>query len=206
MARGYALVDNLLDHLTHVTYLHSKTLAGDSREATTPTKTERLPDSVSVGRWMIDFVPPPLFARAGNFTSNVDRWQFVNWKPPATVYLDVGCAKTGTGAPEGISIWSNHLITPETETSSHYMFCYARDFALDDPDISKMIYEGSRATFLEDVQMLEAVQANRHDGSLEGLIDINADAAQLHARRILEGLINNELQDQSRDDRVPDRA
>jgi phenylpropionate dioxygenase-like ring-hydroxylating dioxygenase large terminal subunit len=32
------LIDNLLD-LTHVSYVHKKTLAGDPREATTPTKT-----------------------------------------------------------------------------------------------------------------------------------------------------------------------
>jgi phenylpropionate dioxygenase-like ring-hydroxylating dioxygenase large terminal subunit len=190
------LIDNLLD-LTHVAYVHKNTLAGDPREATTPTKTERLPDGVRVGRWMIDFVPPPLFAKAGNFTCNVDRWQFVTWNPPSTVYLDVGCAKTGTGAPEGdrsqgISIWSTHLITPETENSSHYMFCFARDFRIDDPEMSRLLYEGSKATFLEDAEMLEAVQMNRQGGSLDGLIDIGADAAQLQARRMLAGMIEGE--------------
>jgi phenylpropionate dioxygenase-like ring-hydroxylating dioxygenase large terminal subunit len=190
------VIDNLLD-LTHVTYVHKNTLAGDPREATTPTKTERLPDGVRVGRWMRDFMPPPLFAKAGNFKGNVDRWQFATWKPPSIVYLDVGCAKAGTGAPEGdrsqgISIWSSHLITPETEHSSHYMFCYARDFSVGDPDMSKLLYEGSRATFLEDVDMLEGVQANRTGGSLEGLIDVGADAAQLQARRMLNGLISAE--------------
>ena len=104
------IIDNLLD-LTHVAHVHKKTIAGDPREATTPTKTERLNDGVRVGRWMIDFVPPPLFAKAGNFTENVDRWQYVTWHPPGIVYLDVGCAKAGTGAPQGdrsqgISIWS----------------------------------------------------------------------------------------------------
>ena len=190
------LIDNLLD-LTHVTYVHKNTLAGDPREATTPTKTERLPDGVRVGRWMLDFVPPPLFARAGNFTSNVDRWQFVTWKPPSTVYLDVGCAKAGTGAPQGdrsqgISIWSSHLVTPETETSTHYLFCFARDFSLGDEAVSKLLYEGSKATFLEDSDMLEAVQANRIGGSLDGLVDIGADAAQLQARRMLSGMISAE--------------
>ena len=126
------IIDNLLD-LTHVAHVHKKTIAGDPREATTPTKTERLNDGVRVGRWMIDFVPPPLFAKAGNFTENVDRWQFVTWHPPGVVYLDVGCAKAGTGAPQGdrsqgISIWSSHLITPETEHTSHYMFGFSRDF------------------------------------------------------------------------------
>lgn len=190
------LIDNLLD-LTHVIYVHKKTLAGDPREATTPTKTERLPDGVRVGRWMIDFVPPPLFAKAGHFTGNVDRWQFATWTPPSTVYLDVGCAKTGTGAPagdrsQGISIWSSHLVTPETETSSHYLFCFARNFALGDGEMSKLLYEGSKVTFLEDADMLEAVQANRCGGSLDGLIDIGADAAQLQARRMLAQMIEGE--------------
>ncbi|MBX9843231.1 MAG: aromatic ring-hydroxylating dioxygenase subunit alpha [Xanthobacteraceae bacterium] len=190
------VLDNLLD-LTHVGYVHKKTLAGDPREATTPTKTERLNDGVRVGRWMIDFVPPPLFAKAGNFTTNVDRWQHVTWHPPGIVYLDVGCATTGTGAPQGdrsqgISIWSSHLITPETEHSSHYMFCFARDFKIDDPEMSKMLYEGSKATFTEDADMLEAVQANRTGGSLDGLIHITADAAQLQARRMLNAMIGAE--------------
>jgi phenylpropionate dioxygenase-like ring-hydroxylating dioxygenase large terminal subunit len=190
------LIDNLLD-LTHVAYVHKKTLAGDPREATTPTKTERLPDGVRVGRWMIDFIPPPLFAKAGNFTGKVDRWQFATWSPPSTVYLDVGCAKTGTGAPEGdrsqgISIWSSHLVTPETEDSSHYMFCFARNFGVGDAAMSKLLYEGSKATFLEDAEMLEAVQRNRCGGSLDGLIDIGADAAQLQARRMLAQLIDAE--------------
>ena len=190
------IIDNLLD-LTHVSYVHKKTIAGDPREATTPTKTERLNDGVRVGRWMIDFVPPPLFAKAGNFTSNVDRWQHVTWHPPGTVYLDVGCATTGTGAPQGdrsqgISIWSSHLITPETEHSSHYMFCFARDFKTDDPEMSKMLYEGSKATFTEDADMLEAVQGNRTGGSLDGLIHITADAAQLQARRMLNAMIGSE--------------
>jgi phenylpropionate dioxygenase-like ring-hydroxylating dioxygenase large terminal subunit len=190
------IIDNLLD-LTHVTYVHKNTLAGDPREATTPTKAERLNDGVRVGRWMIDFVPPPLFAKAGNFTSNVDRWQHVTWHPPGIVYLDVGCATTGTGAPQGdrsqgISIWSSHLITPETEHSSHYMFCFARDFKVDDPEMSKMLYDGSKATFTEDADILEAVQTNRTGGSLDGLIHITADAAQLQARRMLNAMIGAE--------------
>jgi len=190
------IIDNLLD-LTHVSYVHKKTLAGDPREATTPTKTERLNDGVRVGRWMIDFVPPPLFAKAGNFTGKVDRWQHATWHPPGIVYLDVGCAKTGTGAPEGdrsqgISIWSSHLITPETAQTSHYMFCFARDFSLDDQEMSKMLFEGSKATFMEDVEFLEAVQTNRDGGSLDGLIHVAADAAQLQARRMLNAMIGAE--------------
>ena len=61
-----------------------------------------------------------------------------------------------------------------------------------DAEMSKMLFEGSKATFLEDADMLEAVQGNRRGGSLEGLVDIAADAAQLHARRLLDQMIKAE--------------
>jgi phenylpropionate dioxygenase-like ring-hydroxylating dioxygenase large terminal subunit len=195
-ANAQLLVDNLLDY-THVAHLHRNTISGDPREATTPTRTERLNDGVRVGRWMIDFIPPPLFAKAGGFTGNVDRWQHAIWKPPSTVYMDVGCARTGTGAPEGdrsqgISLWSTHLVTPESEATCHYHFGFARNFQLDDPEMSRLLFEGSCNTFLEDKAMLEAQQKNIKDGALDGLIHITADAAQMQARRMLDELVRAE--------------
>ena len=187
------IIDNLLD-LTHVIYLHKNTIAGDPAEAITPTKTRRLENGLSVGRWMIDIAPPPLFAEAGGFDTNVDRWQQVTWLAPSNIFLDIGCATTGTGAPDGdrsqgISIWSTHLITPETETTSHYHWAYARNFRLDDQDLTKTLYEGSRATFYEDVEMIDLQQERLNGASLDGLIDINADNAQIQARSILTELI-----------------
>jgi phenylpropionate dioxygenase-like ring-hydroxylating dioxygenase large terminal subunit len=190
------IIDNLLD-LTHVSYVHKNTLAGDPREATTPTKTERLDNGVRVGRWMIDFVPPPLFRAAAGFNSNIDRWQFANWRAPSLVFMEVGAAPTGTGAPQGdrsqgISMWSTHMITPETETSCHYHFGFARNFKLDDEAMSKLLFDGTVATFLEDKAMVEAQQKNLEGNSLDGLIDINADTAQLQVRRMLSELIAQE--------------
>jgi phenylpropionate dioxygenase-like ring-hydroxylating dioxygenase large terminal subunit len=195
-ANAQILIDNLLDY-THVAHLHKNTISGDPREATTPTKTERLNDGVRVGRWMIDFKPPPLFAKAGGFDGNVDRWQHATWRPPSIVYMDVGAAKTGTGAPEGdrsqgISIWSTHLVTPESETTCHYHFGFARNFQRDDTAMSKLLYEGTVNTFLEDKAMLEAQQKNLKGGAIDGLVHITADAAQMQARRMLDELVRAE--------------
>lgn len=191
------VIDNLLD-VTHAAYLHKNTLAADPREATTPSTTERLENAVRTGRWLLDVAPPPLFARAGGFNDEkVDRWQVVTWHPPGVVYLDVGCARAGTGAPEGdrsqgISFWSNHLLTPESETSSHYLFSFARNFGVGDEAMSRSMYEGTRATFMEDVEMLEAQQRKLHGGRLERTIDLVADAAQLQARRMMDELLGAE--------------
>ncbi len=194
-AANYQLIiDNLLD-FTHLVYLHARTLAGDPREATLPVKTERTDDGVHVSRWLIDVKAPPLFARAGNFTTNVDRWQLVTWKPPSVVYFDIGCAATGSGAPQGnrsqgISIWTNHLLAPESETSTHYFFGYTRNFCIHDEQMTKLLFDGSVMTYLEDKVMLEAQQAKVRGSALERMIDLNMDAGALQFRRILSRLID----------------
>ena len=187
------LIDNLLD-FTHVTYLHKNTLSADPAEANVPIKVARTENTVSVERWITGLHAPPLFARAGGFNGKVDRWQTTTWRAPSTLAFDVGCATAGTGAQDGdrshgISIWSMHLITPETETSTHYHWGYVRNFALDDPAMTDMLHDGAEATFMEDVSMIEAQQKNLDGGSTDGLLDINADNPPLQMRRIMERLI-----------------
>jgi len=190
------LIDNLLD-LTHVSYLHRSTLAGDDIEAVTPVTTRRDGDRLTVGRWILDVSPPPLYAAASGISGQVDRWQLITWEAPANVYFDIGCARTGTGAPDGdrgqgVSMWSTHLITPETATSTHYHFGMARDFRLDDPEVTEILRDGSRAAFTEDLEVLEAQQRALSSSRGSPLIDINIDNAPLQSRRILAELIEAE--------------
>jgi len=184
------LIDNLLD-LTHVSYLHKRTLAGDPREALVPVETVREGDSVRVERWMLGFSAPPMYDQARKFDGAVDRWQLIKWQAPSTVTLDIGCADAGTGAPEGdrshgISMWSNHIITPETETSTHYHWCFARDYKLDDPSVTELLVTGGLQTFMEDVEVLEVQQ--QAIGAVGGrpVVDINIDNAPMQYRRILD--------------------
>jgi len=190
------LVDNLLD-LTHVSYLHRSTLAGDDVEAVTPVTTRREADRIVVGRWMKNVSPPPLYTKASGITGTVDRWQWITWEPPANVYFDIGCARAGTGAPEGdrsqgVSMWSTHLITPETATSCHYHFSFARDYRLGDPAVTAILREGARSAFLEDLTVLETQQRMlaAHHGA--PTVDINIDHAPLQSRRILDALVGRE--------------
>lgn len=190
------LVDNLLD-FTHVTYLHTRTIAGNPEEGKVLPETRRGGNSVHVDRWMFDIPPPPMFVAAGGFKGNVDRWQLVTWQPPSMVWLDIGCADAGTGARDGnrehgISMWSTHLITPETETSTHYHWCYARNYKLDDEETTRLLKEGGHMTFMEDVDVLEIQQAAMLDRPDAPAIDINIDNGPLQSRRILSELIEKE--------------
>jgi hypothetical protein len=52
-----------------------------------------------------------------------------------------------------------------------------------------MLYADSRATFIEDKEMLKAQQKNLKVGALDGLIHISADAAQMQARQMLDEMM-----------------
>ena len=185
------LVDNLLD-LTHVSYLHLDTLSGSQDvEAIVPATTRRRGDRVLVGRMLEDVLVPPLYSRASGITGRVDRWQWITWQAPANVFFDVGCAPTGTGAPDGdrgqgVSMWSTHLITPETETTTHYHFSWARDFRLGDRAVTDALREDAREAFKEDLVALEAQQRAIAASSGAPALDINIDNGALQYRRILD--------------------
>ncbi len=190
------LIDNLLD-LTHVSYIHRQTIAGDPREALVPVTTTRDGDSIRVERWMLGFSAPPMYDRARKFDGPVDRWQLIRWQAPSVVTLDIGCADAGTGAPEGdrsrgISMWSNHIITPETDGSTHYHWCFARNYKLEDAEVTDVLARGGMQTFMEDVVVLEEQQRAIRAVGDRPVIDVNIDNAPLQFRRILGEKIDAE--------------
>ncbi len=209
------LVDNLLD-LTHETFLHAKTI-GNEHVASTPLATvtrdgtdalalssigrmAKEGPSVTAVRWMLGIDPPPLLAKAGGFDKpgeRVDRWQIIRFEPPSHVWLDVGVAAAGTGAPEGdrgqgITHTVVDGITPETESSTHYFWTFPRNYRLHDSKLDDFLQKGVHNTFLEDVEMLEGQQRIIDADPDAATIDINADGASVHARRIVDRLLAEE--------------
>ena len=58
---------------------------------------------------------------------------------------------------EGIGVL-NHTITPETEKSCHYFWHHARNYRLDDPDLTEFLAKAASTAFGEDVDILAAQQ------------------------------------------------
>jgi vanillate O-demethylase monooxygenase subunit len=190
------LVDNLLD-LTHLQFVHATTL-GTSAISANPIKTERDGNLVRVTRWIMDSPPPPFFRKAAGFEADehVDRWQIIEYTPPAFVRLDVGCAKAGTGAREGnraqgISMRNLNAITPEADGRTHYFWSQAHNFGLDDPTLTELIYQQVHTAFLKDLAVIKGQQMNldAYGDHLPSQVDFNQDAGGLQARRIVEALI-----------------
>jgi vanillate O-demethylase monooxygenase subunit len=195
-ANWQLIVDNLLD-LTHLAFVHETTIGNSALVDQAQVKVQRKDDTVTVTRWIVDAPAPPTFVKAGGFTANVDRWQIINFTPPAFLRLDVGATPTGTGAPEGrrvggIGMWNLNAITPETERTSHYFWGQAHNFDTRNPATTEMIVGQIRTAFLEDVAVFEAQQRNLELIPDPPQTDINADSGVIQARRILDRLHQQE--------------
>lgn len=193
------LVDNLLD-LTHLQFVHPTTLGTDAI-ASNPINTEREGDLVRVTRWILDSPAPPFLQKAGGFTpeEHIDRWQIIEFTPPAFVRLDVGGARAGTGAQDGdrshgVSMRNLNAITPETETTTHYFWAQAHNFKIDDPTVTELVYRQVHTAFLEDLFVIGAQQGNltAFGEELPPAVDFNQDAGGLQARRVIDRILADE--------------
>lgn len=191
------LVDNLLD-LTHLQFIHPTTLGTDAVAAAV-VKTEREDRLVRVTRWVLDSPPPPFFQKAGGFAADqhIDRWQIIEFTPPAFVRLDVGGAVAGTGAQQGdrsqgFSMRNLNAITPETAKTTHYFWAQAHDFKIDDPTVTELLFQQVHTAFLEDIAAIGAQQANMDRFPDTPQLDLNQDSGGLQARRIVDNLLVEE--------------
>jgi phenylpropionate dioxygenase-like ring-hydroxylating dioxygenase large terminal subunit len=198
------VVDNLMD-LTHETFVHGTSL-GHISVAESSFDVVRGERFVTLTRWMRDIDPPPHWAMQYKFrfgkVEPVDRWQVIRFEKPSTVVIDVGVAKAGTGGPEGNREFgvNGHVlntITPETETTSHYFWAFARNYCLDSSDLTELLRADVVRVFGEDERILEAQQTAILDVPRQPFYNLNIDAGAMWARRLTEGMLEREAQGRS---------
>jgi phenylpropionate dioxygenase-like ring-hydroxylating dioxygenase large terminal subunit len=187
----YQLIhDNLLD-LSHLGYVHLKTIGGNARVHTgADMRVESQGDCVRVVRHMPGSEPPPLYKEAWPFAGLIDRWQEINFHP-AYLHIWTGGMDAGSGSLEdpgrgGFHMHGLHAVTPETEHSSFYFWSIACNRL--EPDVIEKVYQGTAFTFDEDRVVIEAQYANMLRFPGAPVINIGADAGPHRARRIIERL------------------
>lgn len=188
--------DNLLD-LSHVGYVHAKTIGGTpGAHSEAQMRTEREDDQVMVRRWMRDSVPPPTYQRALGFDGRIDRWMEITFIP-GLIRIYIGANDAGQGVDEsghmdrlGIRIFNG--ITPETETTTHYFWTAAHNFRVDDASVTDAFHGEIAATFDEDRTVVEAQQKRFEQFPGRKTVLIRSDAGSVHARRIIQELVNKE--------------
>jgi phenylpropionate dioxygenase-like ring-hydroxylating dioxygenase large terminal subunit len=186
------LNDNLLD-LSHETYVHARTI-GNEAVADSPVLVKADENAVYVNKEIASCNPPPFYQYLARVhgTANVRRWQRTTYQPPGYIVIDVGVEPLedipGSNRVEGRVI---NLITPETDHSSHYFWAFARNFRLEEPEVTEFLREDVRRTFDEDKEMLEAQQKVFGEGDHDPAyrVAVKADAGPVSGRRLLASLI-----------------
>lgn len=191
VAADYRLViDNLLD-LSHAEYLHANTVGTPGSSGAVKTSLDAEDDRVTVMRKVFDLLPSAVFKPVWTRTERIDQQANMTWRAPSHLTLDLGIMPPGGELSEGLHFPSAHILTPETERSTHYFYAVARNFSQDDAPLDETI----RATFIkafagEDRPIIEAIQraAVDPDDGFRFVDFTSGDAAARRVRRALERL------------------
>ncbi len=191
------MVDNLMD-LTHLGYVHKRTVGGNpATHVEAKMETARTQSGVRFTRWMLNSVPPPTYVAAWRFKGTVDRWQEFEWVAPSSVLQWTGAKDAGQGAPEGdreggFQFKIFHGLTPETETSCLYFWASANGFKVRDAKAADEFAAALALTFDEDKAIVEEQQRRLGEFGEDWLTNIVSDGTRVQMRRIFDGLLTDE--------------
>ncbi|MCB5364858.1 aromatic ring-hydroxylating dioxygenase subunit alpha [Pusillimonas sp. CC-YST705] len=197
----YRLVnDNLLD-LSHETYVHQRTIGNEEEEsiANYPMTVTVTDDSlIRVHREMPNIDPPPFFQLLLQQNGPIHRWQSAVHLVPSINLTIVGAHPVDTERSSAAVGHAMHLLTPETESSTHYFWSFVRNCRLNDEQLTQIIVNASRHTFDEDKVILEVQQkqAQALNRPLPS-VAIKLDEGPIRARRVLEQRLKAEGNDAS---------
>jgi vanillate O-demethylase monooxygenase subunit len=214
VACDYRLViDNLMD-LTHETFVHGSSI-GNREVAEAPFVTTHGDRFATVTRWMENIEPPPFWAsqlyQARGYRGKVDRWQIIRFEAPCTVTIDVGVAPAGSGAPQGdrsqgVNGFVLNTISPQTDTTCHYFWAFARNYSLTEQRLTHQLREGVAGIFREDEAVLEAQQLAINARPGHRFYNLNIDAGAMWARKLIDRLVAAETPDDPQRRVIPLRS
>jgi len=199
LACNYLLIsDNLLDQ-THAAFVHKSTLASNpDAYASAEMVTQPTDNGVKFTRWMLNCVPPDIYARAVTFEGRVDRWQEFEYVAPSCILQFTGALDVGSGAYErgkrdgGFGLRIFYGITPETEHSSWFLWSAANGYRQNEPAATDALYREMEAAFKEDEDVLDLQQARLQQFPDRKLVNIASDGARLIARRAVARRLERE--------------
>jgi vanillate O-demethylase monooxygenase subunit len=196
------IVDNLLD-LSHASFIHPEFASGagispEQSLAATTIRLERRERSLRNYRMRSGLPAPRPSQMLFGFdaTTPTDAKTHMTWHPPGLLDFDAGVWVKGAPEEEGAHIPQLHVISPETEFTSHYFFINGRNRRIGDAEVDTALLQMfDRAFRQQDEPMIEKVQERM--GAVSDIDQLRpvllaTDEASVTARRILAKLIAEE--------------
>ena len=111
----------------------------------------------------------------------------VRWHPPGLFLYKQTVSETGAGESGALQLVNLHMLTPETEYTTHYLFRAAVLNTNDNPAILDFWRDIDILAFNEDKSIIEAQQKmiGQRDLFAEPLWGIQGDQMSIRGRRIL---------------------
>jgi vanillate O-demethylase monooxygenase subunit len=200
MDANYLLInENLLD-LSHISFLHDGIL-GNADTIPAKIRLQQQGQTLFVGRHMPSVRVPGLFdlmyKRDGG---RVDFWADMRWSAPSNMLNNTGVTDPGADRGAGVGIYGVHLLTPETETTTHYHFTAVRWNPRSwgeptDSELRQQISDLRRMAFEEqDRVMIAAQQRAKLDPGIDTSrpVLLEVDAGPVRFIRTLQDLIRQE--------------
>jgi vanillate O-demethylase monooxygenase subunit len=185
-------IDNLLD-LTHLAFVHLKTIKSEAIAVTAP-KIEVNGDRVIVRRLLQNEPTPPLLKKMMKL-DYIDRVQQVIFWPVGNTRVETFAHPPDQPNAGTLRLFTTSMFTPESDTSNHAWVGMHRDFVIGDEALTKLITQEVIVTVLEDKDVTEQEQNNWKDNA--PMIHLTVDRASFAARQILDRLIKCESVDRA---------
>lgn len=192
------IVDNLLD-LSHTSFLHEGIL-GNSEMVDSEIDVREESGAVIVGRSSTNTQIPGMFAPLFSTESGrVDKWNNIRWTAPSNLLLRSGVCTPGADPESGTGYYGIHLLTPESDETTHYFFTAVRwNMLTQGNELNGQIREKLSVTRRfafedQDAPVIEA-QQERIDRAQDRLapVFLSIDVGPVRYKRILERLMDDE--------------
>lgn len=207
------LVDNLLD-ATHAEFVHRSSFGSSDWQVAR--KTDDVPQKQS-GQFDVDFredgidfvfrlndvTGGPCFGKAYAMSlgkqsqdTGLDIRMDVSWQPPGLFLYGVTVSEAGADASDGLQLVNLHLLTPETEYTTHYLYRCSVLNTNGNPDIMEFWRDVDVRAFNEDKRIIEAQQTVTGERDLfdDPLWSIQGDQMSVRGRRLLKDLVAGETE------------
>jgi phenylpropionate dioxygenase-like ring-hydroxylating dioxygenase large terminal subunit len=192
------IIDNLLD-LSHTSYLHAGIL-GNASTVESDIEVTQEGDDVTVSRYARNAAPPGMNKLMWpDVPDTVDKFSRIKWMAPSTLRLLAGICLPGAMPESGSGYHAIHLLTPETDRTTHYFFTAVRFGVFTQGDeLNRQIQEKVAATrrFAFEEQDAPVIEAQQRiiDGSQTAVdpIILAIDVGPVRYKQVLKKLISAE--------------
>ena len=187
--------ENLLD-LSHVTYLHDGYL-GSPEQVGAGQELKEEGEHIICNRWMPNVSVPRIFDMLYRRDGKpVDMWTNMRWIPPSCFFLDSGVHEAGGQREDHGWYYGIHILTPETERTTHYHFAAAMPSGTKlTPENAQKFRELRRYAFeSQDKPVIDAQQAAIGDSDFWAMkpVLLSIDVGPVRMRRALSRMLKAE--------------